>query len=82
MMKIKSLHKKGPKKKLKNKRGIFLVNILYKTFERIIIGRNESTIDRMLSNHQCGGQKGFSTADNIMVMSSIIERNKYLNRNT
>ena len=72
---IKSLHKKGPKKDLTNKRGIFLANILYKTFERIILARNEECVDEMLSSHQCGGRKGFSTSDNIMVLSALVERN-------
>ena len=82
MIRIKALHKKGPKKDLENKRGIFLANILYKTFERIIIARNEAQIERMLSNHQCGARKGLSTADNLMVVSAMIERNRCLGRNT
>ena len=81
-IRIKSLHKKGSKMDLKNKRGIFLANILYKTFERILIARNEERIENLLSNHQCGGRKGVSTADILMVISSIIERNRYLGRNT
>ena len=79
---IKSLHKKGPKKDLTNKRGIFLANILYKTFERIILARNEDCVDEMLSSHQCGGRKGFSTSDNIMVLSALVERNRYMGQNT
>ena len=81
-VKIKSLHKKGPTSDLNNKRGIFLANILYKTFERIIIGRNEVQIEELLSNHQCGSRKGVSTVDNIMLMSALIERNKSLGKNT
>ena len=57
-------------------------NILYKTFERIIIGRNEVQIEELLSNHQCGSRKGVSTVDNIMLMSALIERNKCLGKNT
>ena len=81
-IKIKVLHKKGSKKDLANKRGIFLANILYKTFERTIIGRNSNIIEDMLSISQCGGRRGVSTADNIMAVSAQVERNKILNRNT
>ena len=35
-MKIKSIHKKGPKNKMKNKRGLFIKNIISKIYERII----------------------------------------------
>ena len=79
---IKSIHKKGPKKDLENQRGIFLANILYKTFERVILARNKKDIENMLSEFQCGGRKGMSSVDNIMALSGMIERNRSLGRNT
>ena len=75
-IKIKALHKKGLKKELSNKRGIFLAGILYKTFERVIGGRNEENIDKLLSVHQCGGRNKNSTLKvsfgRIFISSSVV----------
>ena len=79
---IKSLHKKGEKTNLNNKRGIFLVNVLFKTFERVLINRNKVVLQNSMSQFQCGGRSGMSTTDNIMAISGIIERNKLLKRKT
>ena len=79
---IKSIHKKGPKKDLKNQRGIFLASILYKLFERVLLNRNKENISNCMTEFQCGGRKGMSTLDNIMALSGIIERNRTLRRNT
>ena len=56
---IKSLHKKGEKSNLNNKRGIFLVNVLYKTFERVLINRNKVVLQNSMSQFQCGGRRAF-----------------------
>ena len=62
VMKINSIHKKGSKKKIDNRRGLFLKNIVSKLYERVI---EEMIRERVTINeHQCGGQKGRSTADN------------------
>ena len=79
---IKSIHKKGAKDDLDNKRGIFLVNVIYKTFERVLLERNKVKLENSMSQFQCGGRSGMSTSDNIMAISAIIERNKILQRNT
>ena len=55
-MKIKSIYKnKGSKKKVKNRRGLFLTNILSKCMEKIISNRNKEMIERHISPFQCGG---------------------------
>ena len=79
-MKIKSIHKKGLKTKMKNKRGLFITNLISKVYERIIKKRNEECFK--LSPMQTGGIKNRSTIDNIMVLLAIIERNTYLNKST
>ena len=40
--------------------------------------RERVTIDE----HQCGGQKGRSTADNIIMMKAVIDSNSRLNKRT
>ena len=80
VMKIKSIHKKGSKKKMDNRRGLFLTNIVSKLYERVI---DEMTRERVTINeHQCGGQKGRSTADNIIMMKAVIDSNSRLNKRT
>ena len=81
-MTIRTIHKKGSKKDLKNQRGIFLANILYKCFERVIIANNQTRISNCMTEFQCGGRKGMSTIDNVMAISGLIERNRTLKRNT
>ena len=80
VMKIKSIHKKGSKKKMDNRRGLFLTNIVSKLYERVT---DEMTRERVTINeHQCGGQKGRSTADNIIMMKAVIDSNSRLNKRT
>ena len=79
-MKIKSTHKKGLKTKMKNKRGLFITNLISKVYERVVKKRNEKCFK--LSPMQTGGIRNRSTIDNVMVLLAIIERNKYLNKST
>ena len=79
-MKILSIHKKGSKTNMKNKRGLFITNLISKLYERIVKNRNK---DRSkVSPMQTGGIKGLSTIDNVMTLLAIIERNSYLNKST
>ena len=79
-MNILSIHKKGPKTKMKNKRGLFITNLISKVYERIIKDRNKER--SKVSPMQTGGIKERSTIDNVMTILAIIERNNYLNKTT
>ena len=80
VMKIKSIHKKGTKKLMDNRRGLFLTNVVSKLYERVM---DEMTRERVnISEYQCGGQKGKSTADNIIMFRAVIDENCRLNRKT
>ena len=52
-MTINSIHKKGDIKKLKNKRGLFLTNIISKVFEKMVDSKTEVEFDK----GQHGGKK-------------------------
>ena len=79
-MKIKCIHKKGPKKKMDNKRGLFITNIVSKVYERLIKERNKNCVK--LSPLQTGGVEERSTIDNFMTVLAIIERNTYMGKAT
>ena len=82
IMSIKSIHKKGPKMKMPNKRGLFLTNVVGKIFERVIKRRNKEPFDEGLSPNQTGGRTKRSGVDNLLVVLSVVERNTYLNKTT
>ncbi len=79
-MKIKSIHKKGSKMRMENKRGLFLTNVLSKLYERVLDHVTKGTVQ--MNEHQCGGQKGRSTSDNIIMMRAVIDNNRRLNKKT
>ena len=81
-MTIKSVHKKGSKLKMTNKRGLFLTNIVSKIFERVIKERNKESFMEQLSPNQTGGVSKRSGIDNLLTVLAIIERNTYLNKTT
>ena len=80
-MKIKVTDKKGSKLLMKNKRGLFLTNIISKIYERVVKDRNEEGSKEKRSPWQMA-QKGHSTTDNLFIIHSIIERNIYLKKST
>ena len=79
---IKSICKKPPHNEMKNKRGLFLTSIVGKTYERVIKARNDERIWNGISESQTGGKKKRGPIDNVMVLLSIAERNKYLGKDT
>ena len=79
-MKIKSIHKKGPKVKMKNKRGLFITNLISKIYERIVKNRNEGRTK--LSPNQTGGVKNRGGIDNTFTLLAVMERNSYLGLST
>ena len=79
-MRIKSIHKKGSKLLMDNKRGLFLTNILSKLYENVL---DLLTTEKVkINEHQCGGQKGCGTIDNMIMMRAVIDNNRRLNRKT
>ena len=79
-MKIKTIHKKGSKMVMDNKRGLFLTNVLSKVFERVL--DLVTSEDVRMSEYQCGGQKQRGTVDNIIMMRAVIDNNVRLNKKT
>ena len=79
---IKSTHKKGSKLLMKNKRGLFMTNLISKVFERILKNRNKDVLTRKLSPMQTGGVEKRSTIDNILTVLAIMERNTYYGKET
>ena len=75
-MMIKSIHKKGEKEKLNNKRGLFLTNIISKVFEKVIDMKSTLTFDSL----QHGGCKRRGTIDNWLIMMAVIDEGKRLNK--
>ena len=81
-MDIKVTHKKGDKTLMSNKRGLFLTNNISKIYERVIKERNSESYRAGISEWANGGLKRRAGIDNILIITSIIEQNKYLKRNT
>ena len=75
-MMIKSTHKKGPIEELTNKRGLFLTNVLSKTFEKITDKENPVKFDKS----QSGGTKKRGTVDNWLMVNAVIEEGKRLGK--
>ena len=75
-MMIRSVDKKGKKEDLKNKRGLFLTNVVSKVFEKIQDRESEVTYDPF----QNGGQKGRGTVDNWMLVHALIDEGRRLNK--
>jgi len=74
------LHKGGPLDDPDNFRGISLTSILSKVFLHIINSRLQTWVDdnNLIGEEQAGFRRGYSTIDNIFVLSGLIQ--KYLNR--
>ena len=68
-MTIKSIHKKGSKLLMENRRGLFLTNILSKLFERVL--ENVTREEIQMSQYQSGGQRKRGTCDNQIMMNAV-----------
>ena len=73
-MTIKTIHKKGSKLEMSNKRGTFLTNIISKLFEKVLDMKTQHTVK--VSEYQCGSKKNRSTIDNWIILMTIINLNK------
>ena len=56
-MEIKSIHKKGSRKKMSNQRGLFLTNNVSKVYEKIVKERNNDEFIDNITEWQTGGIK-------------------------
>ena len=80
-MKIRSIFKnKGSRKEMKNRRGIFLTNIIGKLFEKALKNRIEMAV--RIDEHQSGEKKNVMTGDNWIILRAIIDNNRGLRRNS
>ena len=79
-MTIKSIHKKGSKLLMENRRGLFLTNILSKLFERVL--ENVTREEIQMSQYQSGGQRKKGTCDNQIMMNAVIDQNRRLEKKT
>ena len=71
---IKSIYKKkGDRAEMKNRRGLFLTNIISKLFEKVLANRNRERIEQTISPNQCGGIKNRGTVDHLFTMRAIID---------
>ena len=77
---IQSIHKKGTKAHMENRRGLFLTNIISKVFEKVLdnITRDEVQI----SEYQCGGQRGRGTIDNHIMLNAVVDNNSRIGKKT
>ena len=75
-MTIKSVHKKGEREDLSNKRGLFLTNIVSKVFEKIISKENPVLYD----SNQNGGTKKRGTVDTWMLLRAVIDEGRRLKK--
>ncbi len=77
-MMIYSIHKKGDMKKLTNKRGLFLTNIVSKAFEKILDFKVEFEYDP----GQNGGKKRRGVIDDWIILMATRDKNRLLKQNT
>ena len=81
-MEIRSKYKKGSKKKMPNQRGLFLTHNVSKIYEKVVKERNIEAFTENITEWATGGIRKRGPIDNVMIVTSIIERNTYLKKNT
>ena len=82
MTAIKSVRKKANQDKLnESQRGLFMVNVVSKVYERIKKTQNEK-IHKNMNQIKCAARTQRSTMDNIIIMSAIIEKRRTERLNT
>jgi hypothetical protein len=81
-MQIRSIHKKGEKAQMNNKRGLFLTNNVSKVYERVVKSRNDENFRETITEWATGGVSGRAPIDNVLTATSVVELNNYLKRNT
>ena len=71
---IVKLPKKGDLSQCKNYRGIMLLSTPGKIFNRIILDRMKTAVDKLLRDHQAGFRKDRSCPDQIAALRIIVEQ--------
>ena len=80
--KIKSVYKGGNKERIQeSQRGIFLMNIVCKVYERVKKLQNENKQENT-SSMQTAGKKNRSTINNLIIMNAIIKNQRQGTKNT
>ena len=80
--KIKSVYKGGNKERIQeSQRGIFLMNIVCKVYERVKKLQNENK-QANISSMQIAGKVNRSTIDNLIIINLIIEKQRQDNKDT
>ena len=80
--KIRSVYKGGNKEKIQESQiRIFMMNIVYKVYERVKKHQNENK-EANISSMQTAGKKNESTIDNLIIINAIIEKQRQDNKNT
>ena len=71
---LKSVTEKWNQDKLgESQRGLFIMNVVSKVYERVKKTQNEK-IHKNMNQMQCTGRTQRLTIDNIIIMSAIIEK--------
>ena len=81
-LKILSLHKKGSKQELNNRRGIFITSNISKIFEKARMEVIREKINESISRFQCGGLEGCSTVDHLLTLNAVVDYHKYIGAST
>ena len=68
------LPKKGDQSECENQRGIMLLSVPGKVFNRIMLERLKTAVDKKLRDHQAGFRKERSCIDQITTLRIIIEQ--------
>ena len=80
-MKIRTVDKGKGWLEMKEKRGLFMTNILSKCMEKILFKRREEELIEGLTQFQCGGVKGRGTQDNLFAVNHVINEYRKRKRN-
>ena len=62
------MKKTGPKRKLGNYRGVFLVPVASLIFEKLLKNRSSPHLEQNMTKFQTGGVKGKRVIDNLMIL--------------
>ena len=72
-MDIKAIPKKGPRRKVNNKRGLFLPSNIGKVYEKVIKKRNRGPFIENITEWQTGGVEKRAPIDIVMMEMAVIE---------
>jgi Reverse transcriptase (RNA-dependent DNA polymerase) len=76
------VHKKGDKLDCANYRGIYLLNVAYKVFAKVLYDRLLPHANAVVQHYQAGFQSGKSTIDQFFALRQILEKGNEYNIST